>query len=352
MLALPGLTFFRGDAELGIEILKDYASMIKNGLLPNTLGETQGFTSYNSIDAGLLYCWAVNKITAGGYGLHANEQKILSDVILPAVSQIVFAFLENRVPDAVLTAEGLISSGSRDTQLTWMDATAWGRPVTPRYGYAVELNALWYDSLYLLRKLCIGAGVEVPENIESLLSEIPVVFREKFWIEEGGYLTDTVNENGKDYKLRPNMLFASSACEGLLNAAERKSVYNAAEKSLLTDFGLRTLSPDDPDFCPKYSGGPDARDSKYHQGTVWPWLLGIFIETAILTSEDIAKTKKFCSDYVSNLLEKHLYQNGWGFVSEVFDAIEPEDGKGTFAQAWSSGEIIRASEMIRRIGNT
>ncbi len=349
MIALPGLTFYNGDTAGGIKILSDYISMIKDGLLPNTLGETQGFTSYNSIDAGLLFCWAIGKLLNTGYGSLKPEKKVLTDIFLPAVSAIVTAFLENRVPDARLDKTGLIDTGSINTQLTWMDATAWGKPVTPRYGFAVDLNALWYDALSLLVKLSSGAGVEPGDEVKRLIEIIPGIFKKVFWLEDEQYLSDTVNEHGPDKKIRPNMLFASSASPGLLSMEMRRAVVKCAEAYLLTPLGLRTLAPDDPDFSGMYEGGPDQRDSVYHQGTVWAWLIGIMVESSLITAEDIEQKAKFWSDYISHLLDKHLYREGWGFISEVFDGLNPGKGKGSFAQAWSCSEIIRAAELVRRI---
>ena len=239
MIALPGLTFYSDRTETGVQILCDYISMIKDGLLPNTLGETQGFTSYNSIDAGLLFCWAAGKLLQTGYGESRNENEILTEIIRPAVESIIDAFLSGRVPSAELTGNGLIWSGSRDTQLTWMDATAWGKPVTPRYGFAVELNSLWYDALVLSGKLNHITGRETDGRITELIKKIPDVFRSTFWLPDAGYLSDTVNENGPDRKLRPNMLFASSASEGLLTKEQRAAVSDTAERSLLTPMGMR-----------------------------------------------------------------------------------------------------------------
>ncbi|MDC7227118.1 MAG: amylo-alpha-1,6-glucosidase [Spirochaetales bacterium] len=348
MISLPGLTFYSGNPELGDGILSDYISMIKDGLLPNTLGDTQGFTAYNSIDAGLLFCWALNKFIDYGFGKNHAEKEKLVKTYLPAVDSIINAFFEGRVPNAGMTENGLIWSGSADTQLTWMDATAWGRPVTPRYGLAVELNALWYDSLYLHRQLSQMAGNSVSNKVEELIIKIPNEYETAFLLDEG-YLSDTVNENGPDRKLRPNMLFASSARPGLLAEGIRRAVTDTAEKELLTDLGMRTLSPGDIDFRSEYSGGPDERDSCYHQGTVWPWPLGIMVESSLNTAPDIEQKAIFWSDYIENLLSIHLTRDGWGTISEVFDGLNPLRGKGTFAQAWSCSEIIRAAELINRV---
>lgn len=349
MIALPGLTCYNKNTQGGVQILSDYISMIKDGLLPNTLGETQGFTSYNSIDAGLLFCWAVRKLMDSGYGRAVEEKKLLIGTIRPAVESIITAFLEDRVSDAHLNEAGLLYSGSPDTQLTWMDATAWGKPVTPRYGFAVDLNALWYDAISLFKELNTISGVQTEVEIETRLKNFPGLFQKTFWLEKEGYLTDTVNENGPDCKIRPNMLFASSAAPGLLSIEQCRAVVNTAEMHLLTEMGMRTLAPDDPDFRSVYSGGPDERDSRYHQGTVWPWPLGIMIESSLNAAVDIEKKSIFWSDYLDNLLSKHLTRDGWGFVSEIFDGLEPAAGKGSFAQAWSCGEIIRAAELINRI---
>jgi 1,4-alpha-glucan branching enzyme len=351
MIALPGLTFYNGKIQTGVEILCDYISMIKDGLLPNTLGDTQGFTSYNSIDAGLLFCWAVGKLQKSGYGCRKAEKIVLIEKILPAVKAIVDAFFENRVPNAYLTRDGLIYSGNPNTQLTWMDATAWGRPVTSRHGLAVELNALWYDALSLLDELNTTACLKTADKISDLHKKFPKLYRSTFWLEDEQYLSDTVNENGPDRKLRPNMLFASSASRGLLSMEQRRAVVGAAEKHLLTPMGLRTLSLMDPDFQGVYNGGPDQRDSRYHQGTVWPWPIGIMVESSLLTAQDIEKKARFWSDYIEHLLEEHLLSDGWGFISEIFDGLIPGRGKGSFAQAWSSSEVIRAAKLINRILN-
>ena len=355
MIALPGLTFSRGKTELGIDILSSYASLIKNGLLPNTLGESQGFTSYNSMDAGLLYCWAVRKLLDTGISFEGRIER----EIVPAVESIVKAFIRDQVPHARLTKEGFLDTGNPDTQLTWMDATVRGKPVTPRHGLAVDLNALWYDSLWTLKHLFYRSGKEVPGEISVLLDSISTHFVTTFLVgdidrpgrgEAGNpvYLSDTVVNGIQDRRIRPNMLFASSAAPGLLPVEIRASIVETAKRELLTPVGLRTLSPGDPDFAPVYEGNADQRDSKYHQGTVWPWPLGMMIESALLTTDDLDKELVFWEQYMNNLLKNHLYRQGIGFVSEIFDGLDPVEGKGCFAQAWSTGEILRAYSLIEK----
>ena len=345
MIALPGLSCYNGDPDYCAGVLSDYAALIKNGMLPNTIGATQGFTSYNSMDAGLLFCRTVRLLQETGWGRRGRAKDLLYAEIYPAVLEIVKAFLDGRVPETRLTGDGLIWCGSPDTQLTWMDAKVRGRPVTPRWGLAVELNALWYEALVL----CLSFHGDEDGRIGRLTEKLPAAFRAAFWLGEEGYLSDTVNENGPDGKLRPNMLFAAAAPPGLLTEAQRAAVAEAAENKLLTPMGLRTLSPDDPCFEAWYDGGPEERDSRYHQGTVWPWLLGIMVEASLGAATDKAEKALFWRDYMENLLEKHLEHQGWGFISEVFDGLEPVRGKGCFAQAWSSGEIIRALYLIDKV---
>ena len=322
--------------------------MIQNGLLPNTIGETQGFTSYNSIDVGLLFCRTVINLRKSGYGKSDSEKKYISEVITPAVREITGAFLRGAVPGAGILSNGLISSGTPYTQLTWMDATAWGRPVTSRHGLAVDLNALWFDAMNLIKSLEKENGGRITDELEEILEGFPEAFRKMFWLDEIGSLTDTVNENGPDYKLRPNMLFATSATKGLLNDKQMKGVVASAERHLLTPLGLRTLAPDDLRFEAVYEGGPDERDSRYHQGTVWPWLIGIMVESSLNASDQPESKAEFWLEYVDNLLETHLSVNGWGFISEIFDGDNPGEGKGSFAQAWSSGEVIRARALAEK----
>ncbi|MCP4750180.1 MAG: hypothetical protein GY866_04770 [Proteobacteria bacterium] len=353
MIALPGLSFSTGKTELGIDILCDYSSMIKDGLLPNTLGESQGFTSYNSMDAGLLYCWAVRKLLDTGIAIAGRIER----EILPAVESIVYAFLRGRVPRARLTPQGLLDTGDADTQLTWMDATAWGKPVTPRHGLAVDLNALWYDSLWTLKSLVALSGKKVPGEVGERLESIAEVFTDTFLVGDANgksttpvYLSDTCVGGMRDGKIRPNMLFASSAAPGLVSAEVRCGIVETARSKLLTPMGLRTLSPDDPDFAPVYRGNADERDSRYHQGTVWPWPLGIMIESALASAADLEKEAVFWDEYLRNLLANHLHRQGIGFVSEIFDGLDPVEGKGCFAQAWSTGEILRAYSLIEKTG--
>jgi predicted glycogen debranching enzyme len=245
MIALPGLLF--GENLLkGAQVLSDYADHIKNGLIPNTLGEMQGFTSYNSVDASLLYMRAVDLLIKEGFGGNNDEKIILESKLFPAVGKIINAFLEGEVPQVMLTEEGLINSGSEKTQLTWMDAMVNGVPVTPRNGLAVDLNALWFEGLGLYKNLCGLFGKTFPVRGKKILSTFKSNFKEIFYLKDKGYLSDTVTSLGPDEKLRPNMLFATA--ENLLDKETGRRVVEKAKRELLTPLGLRTLAPGDPQF--------------------------------------------------------------------------------------------------------
>ena len=354
MIALPGLTMFNGLQSLGKDVLLDYASLIRDGLLPNTLGEMQGFTSYNSVDAGLLYFRAAGLLIESGFGEIEPEAEILSTRLFPALAGIMSAFLEDRVPHCRLTADGFLSAGTEETQLTWMDAKAWGKPVTPRHGLAVDLNALWFMGLKLVRNLSGRFGIPFPDRAQEILSGFPGRFTEVFWMKDRGFLADTVRDGRPDGKLRPNMLFATAAGDLLPRELAAEAV-ETARRELLTPWGLRTLGPDDPEYAPWYEGDGNTRDSRYHQGTVWPWLLGNMVESALTVTGDLHKELCFWENYLQELLTGHLGNQGIGFISEVFDGaagraegqVSPP-GKGCFAQAWSVGEVIRAFYLVEK----
>lgn len=352
MIALPGITVCCDRVKEAIDILEGYAFYVRNGLIPNTLGGSQGFESYNSIDAGLLYIMAAQYLWINGESKVGNVRDKMKKRIIPAVAEIIKAYLEQRVPDLIIDERGFPVAGSRNTQLTWMDAIAWGKPVTPRDGSPVEITALFYNALkFYLEILELGIVNRKVANeekkIEQAIKNIENNFLKSYWVEDSdnrGWLADVVRHDGRDEAIRPNMLFAASLPYPLLDKEKALLMVETAERELLTWAGLRTLSPKDSHFCAKYEGDGNNRDGCYHQGTVWPWLFGIYTSAALYAVDD--KGQKAKGEEIKALilafLQKHLGNDGIGFVSEVFDGLNPEEGKGTYAQAWSSSEIIRA----------
>ena len=344
MISLNGITTCCGKPEEGLEILKAYASYIKDGLLPNTLGGSQGFESYNSIDAGLLYVWAAQLLWQTG-----EKRKEIKTDIFPAIEKIVKAYLDAKVPGLRINSLGFPEAGDNNTQLTWMDATAYGRPVTPRDGSPVEITALFYNALKFYLELLAVLNMEADKKALEAVQKIEKNFISSYWIPDGKYLADVVKDTWQDKSLRPNMLFAVALPYPLVDAEKGKKIVKVAEKELLTPCGLRTLTVNDSRFCYFYHGDGAGRDSCYHQGTVWPWLFGIYTDAALFCSDKKEEKAVKIEKILIAFLEKHIDNDGIGFVSEIFDGKDPMEGKGTYAQAWSSAEIIRALEKIKKI---
>jgi predicted glycogen debranching enzyme len=262
------------------------------------------------------------------------------------MKRIVHRFMQGTGFGTGMDARGLIHAGDRMTALTWMDATVEGRPVTPRHGYAVEINALWYNALCFTQELA-----ERFSDPEGLLTDvIPLIrrsFRETFWNAQGGALGDVFHDGALDTSLRPNQLFAVCLPFSPLDPGEQAAVVSTVREHLLTPCGLRTLSPADPAYRGRYRGNGAARDAAYHQGTVWPWLLGPFGEAALRVAADKSKEKESLRRHLMDFLSRHLYEAGIGTVSEVFDGDPPHDPGGCFAQAWSVAELIRLFFLLK-----
>ena len=349
MIALPGLTLATGRLDTAASILEAYAGYIREGLLPNTLGGLQGFTSYNSLDASLLYIAAIQ----------AADPLLRESSLFPEAGQfekrfyrpvesILTAFIRGRVPYTRLGEDGLLEAGNEETQLTWMDAKAWGKPVTPRQGKAVDINALWYNALEYLLELGRRLGKVPLRPAVELGEKIPQNYRKSFWLVDEGYLADCLTPEGPDKSMRPNMLFPLALPYSPLEDREKRGVLEKVEEHLLTPLGVRTLSPEDPRFRDFYTGGPDERDSAYHQGTVWPWLLELYIIGSIRTCPGDGNLRNRLRQYLITLLDRHLLEDGLGSISEIFDGGEPAGGKGCFAQAWSVAAVIRSWEFIEK----
>ena len=238
--------------------------------------------------------------------------------------------------------DGLLAQGEGGYQLTWMDAKMGDWVVTPRRGKAVEINALWYNALELLAGWLRRTGsAAASQHYEEHAQRTRVSFNQRFWFADGGYLYDVVDCNGDkeahDVSCRPNQLFAISLDHPVLDQERWKSVVDVVQSKLLTPLGLRSLSPDDPEYQPIYSGDLRSRDGAYHQGTVWAWLIGPFIDAWLkVYPNDKRGARKFLETF-----PVHLSDNGLGTISEVFDANEPHLAGGCIAQAWSVAEVLR-----------
>lgn len=343
MLALPGLAFCCGRQGFGEEIMSAYASLERDGLLPNYLAQQSSHMAYNSVDASLLFFWTVQQYLRFGGGV-----EFVQEALYPALHNIVAAHLEGRVPHCRVDESGLLFAGDENTQLTWMDAQAYGRPVTPRHGAAVEINALWYNALRFFLELTRerDSAEALAGRAESAAGALHAAFEDRFWNHEDNCLADVVHGNGQDRSIRPNQVFAISLPHSMLGIDRMRAVIQTVQEHLLTPFGLRTLSPRNPAYAPFYEGGPDQRDAAYHQGQVWPWLAGHFGEAFLKQAEDATSARKFLRDYLKPLLDAFPEEYGIASIPEIYTGDPPHRPEGCIAQAWSVGEVIRLHRLL------
>lgn len=340
MIALPGLTFHAGRKEFGEKVLAAYAGLERDGLLPNYLDQSSEHLAYNSVDASLWFFWAVQEYLKTG-----GNKKFVMDKIYPALKSIVSAHLDGRVPLCSVAEDGLLHAGNEHTQLTWMDAQAYGRPVTPRHGAAVEINALWYNGLRFFLELSEDND-DLTTRAEEAANRLAANFIDRFWNHDDNCLCDLVNEQGQDHCIRPNQVFAVSLPYSMLNPDQIEAVTDVVQTHLLTPYGLRTLSPRHPAYMPFYKGDSDARDSAYHQGMVWPWLAGHFGEAYLRQAKDKKEAKAFLRKYFRPILRSFPNDFGIASVPEIYTGNPPHIPKGCIAQAWSVGEAIRLNALV------
>ncbi len=337
MIALPGLTLACARNEEAMQILTSYGKHVRGGLIPNYLATAGDNHAYNSVDASLWYVWATQM-----YLRYTNDRDGVEANLLNGVGRILRAFAEGSVQFVVPQENGLISVGNEHTQLTWMDALVNGRPVTPRHGLAVELNALWYNALCFYLEFTD----EKDRRLVEIRDAAKAAFMPTFWLPDRQYLADCVRPEGPDISVRPNQIFAVSLPHSPLDDNAMRGVVRRVRDDLVTPFGLRTLSPDHPDYVGWYEGDPAQRDSSYHQGTVWPWLVGHYVEAALRIASHPATVAEGLWDCFEPLFQQHPREAGLFCVSEIFDAEPPHRPNGAIQQAWSVAEIIRTQQLL------
>ena len=336
MIALNGLTLATNRAEIAKSILLEFSQHISEGMLPNRFPDAGDAAEYNTVDATLWYFEAIRAYAekTGDYEfVRANLYEKLADII-------VWHLKGTRYKIKVDEADGLLYAGTPDVQLTWMDAKIGDLVVTPRTGKAVEIQALWYNALRIMEDFAAEFGdAEDEKKYLELAEKARTNFNRIFWNDAEECLFDFVNGDAKDAAVRPNQIFAASLPYAILDSAERaQKVVERVEAELLTPFGLRSLSPEDKDYRPIYIGNPFERDTAYHQGTVWAWLIGGFVDAHRKVFPDDEKRVEEILDGFKN----HLHEAGCGQISEIFDAAAPHNPRGCPAQAWSVAEVLRA----------
>jgi predicted glycogen debranching enzyme len=343
LISLPGLTFHAGRIEEGIEILDHMGGLRKNGFIPNNISEADEAIAYNSVDASLWFFWCIQEFlkVTGNYSLVLER-------FWPALYDIVLAYYGGRTEQVSFLENGLLRVGTESTQLTWMDAKVNDIPVTPRHGCPIEINALWYNALCLTKELSQIFGIGIDKiNLANLINEVTISLNKCFWISEKGYLADLwMPESGtRDESMRPNQIFAVSLPYCTLNLEKKALVVKRVTEELLTPYGLRTLSRTDRGYQGHYGGFPEERDGAYHQGTVWPWLLGHYGEALLKVSGDPSQVRLTLKPILDSLFD-HLSDAGIGHISEIFSGDYPHQPDGCIAQAWSVAEVLRLCALL------
>jgi len=336
MISLPGLTLVTGRYDDARNILGTFAHSIDQGMLPNRFPDSGEALEYNTVDATLWMFHAIHEFLR-----YTRDYDFVRTELYQPLIDIV-AWHERGTRYGIrLDSDGLLQSGEPGNQLTWMDVKIGDWVVTPRIGKPVEIQALWYNALRLMEYLATTFGDrDRARHYSDLASQTRKRFRQVFWNEADGCLYDVVSQSGADSSMRPNQIFAVSLPYPLLEADQALRVVEAVEWELLTPYGLRTLSPRDPNYRGHYGGDPRSRDSAYHQGTVWPWLLGPFLTAYVRVHGSSAESRDRVARFLDPL-RQHLWQAGLGQISEVFDGDPPHHPGGCIAQAWSVAEILR-----------
>jgi len=330
------------DLDTFLKVVDTQVTKLKDGLFPNMGGDKA--PAFNSVDAPLWFFWALQK-----YVEHTNSGSEIWKKYGKAMKSILDAYRNGTSFNIRMDENGLIFADEDGKALTWMDAVVHGNPVTQRKGYAVEINALWYNAVCFTLALAgeqkdkqfIRSWGDLPEKIKNS-------FRSHFWDEKHQYLADYVNGDDKDWSVRPNQVIATSLFYSPLDDSMKKSVLAIVEKELLTPRGLRTLSPKNPMYEGEYKGDQEERDKAYHQGTVWPWLLGHFVEGYLLLH------KKSGIGFIRKIVmgfEQVMNEHGVGSISEIYNGDPPHEPRGAISQAWSVAEILRSLDLLEACEN-
>ncbi|MBI3265845.1 MAG: amylo-alpha-1,6-glucosidase [Chlamydiae bacterium] len=343
MISLPGLTLATGRFDLAKSILNTFSKYVSEGMLPNRFPDEGEEPDYNTVDATL---WFFN--AAYQYFLYTGDEGFIRTILFPVFKDIIQWHEKGTRYQIHVDEDGLLYAGEKGTQLTWMDAKVGDQAITPRIGKAVEVNALWYNTLRIMEFFSDRFGYQpLRDHYGSMAETARKNFNRLFWNKDKDCLYDCIYKEEMDPSIRPNQIFAISLPFPILRVEKHRSVLKVIEKELLTPYGLRSLSPKDPRYVGKYSGNVLARDKAYHQGTVWPWLLGPYVTTFFRVygrnSKTIEKAKSLLEPF-----RDHLYEGGLGTICELFDGDPPHDANGCISQAWSVAELLRV--IVEELG--
>lgn len=337
MIALPGIALVTGRFDAARGILAEFARHADRGMLPNRFPDGGEPPEYNSVDAALWFFEA-----ARAYLAYTHDEAFVAGELYPKLKEMIDWHLAGTRWGIRAEEDGLLHAGEPGTQLTWMDARVDGRPVTPRVGKPVEVQALWHNALSILKDFARLAGDGGSERLlRGRAAQARASFNDVFWNAELGCLYDVVSGDVRDASIRPNQVLACGLAHPIVDRERGARILNVVEQHLLTPLGLRSLAPSDPAYRGEYAGGVASRDAAYHQGTVWPWLMGRFLKAYRWAHGDSAGVRDRVCGWIGSF-EAHLREAGLGQISEVASGNAPYRPGGCIAQAWSVGELLRA----------
>ena len=336
MIALPGLTLTTGRADLARGILRAFAGSVDHGMLPNRFPDSGEAPEYNTVDATLWFFEAVR-----AYLEYTGDLDFVTAHLYDVLADIV-AWHERGTRYGIrVDSDGLLQAGEAGTQLTWMDAKVGDWVVTPRRGKPVEIQALWYNALRVMEDLARRLARDSDAaHYGELAERTRANFAALFWNSAEGCLYDVVNGQERDAAIRPNQILAVSLRYSMLTPDVAARVVSTVQRQLLTPFGLRTLSPSDPQYRGRCAGDQTSRDGAYHQGTVWPWLMGPFLKAYIATNGRSPESRAQAASWLAELAG-FIGNQGVGQLPEIFDGDAPHTPRGCIAQAWSVAELLR-----------
>lgn len=336
-IAAPGLCLANNNQGAFFDLIDTQLQYLKNGLLPTELFTKK--VRYDSPDNTLWFIWALQQ-----HYLKYNKAKVLWNRYNKYIKKVLTAFISGKVPHVRVRENGLLETGELGYAHTWMDAIYAARPITPRIGYTVEINALWYNALCFSAELARqNKDTSFTRKWKSQMNKVAGSFTKMFWDEESGYLADYIGQNGKNRSIRPNQIIAASMPCSPLTTEMKKSVLYTIRQHLLTPRGLRTLAPHEAAYKGVYYGSQIERDYAYHQGTAWPWLLQHYCDAhfEVYKESGLEHIQQIVSDF-----EPTMYEHGLGTISEIYDGSPPHSPRGAISGATSVAALLKIIDLL------
>jgi predicted glycogen debranching enzyme len=338
MISLPGLTLVTGHFDVARSVLLEFSKHVDQGMLPNRFPDAGEQPEYNTVDGTLWYFEAIR-----AYVEHTGDYEFVRKYLYDVLTDIIAWHVRGTRYGIHVDDTGLLASGAPGVQLTWMDAKVGDWVVTPRHGKPVEIQALWYNALRIMEDLATQFGDSAAQRRYAKMATVARwSFNRLFWNESAGCLYDVVNGGPPDASIRPNQILAVSLKHSMLSPDRAAAVVSVVALELLAPLGLRTLAASDPRYIGHYGGDQYARDSAYHQGTVWPWLMGPFLSAYIKVNGETADARAQAAKWLEPF-RTHLREAGLGQISEILDGDLPHRPRGCIAQAWSVAELLLAA---------